>query len=207
MGNKTKRRAEKYFFECENLEENFHPQSFFESERPLGLELGMGKGRFLRDRAFQKPHVGYLGVELKKDRANKAALKLEDVGLESCRIIRSDVKDFFARIDPEARFDVIHLNFPDPWPKKRHTKNRLLNPQFIELYVKALKKGGALVFVTDDPDYAIYGQENLQAVTELVDVFDGIRMNWPCYPVSIHEEKFREWGRSIHYQKFVKKVK
>lgn len=207
MGNKTKRRAQKYYFELDSLDQGFHAQSFFDQERPLGLELGMGKGRFLRDRALQKPHMGYLGVEIKRDRANKAALKLEDEGLETCRVIRSDVKELFVRLDPNCLFDVIHLNFPDPWPKKRHAKNRLLNPHFIELYVKALKKGGALIFVTDDPNYAVYGQENLQAVGELVDIFDGIRMHWPCYPVSIHEEKFRDWGRNIHYQKFVKKVK
>jgi tRNA (guanine-N7-)-methyltransferase len=207
MGNSCKRRAEKCLIEFENMDDAFDPRKYFKAGRSLGLELGIGKGRFLRDWSKQKPAMGLMGVEIKKDRANRAALKLEDAGFEDTFVLRCDVSELFKRLPATPLFDAIHLNFPDPWPKKRHAKKRLLGPLFIEGYLKHLKPGASLVFVTDDPNYALEGQQNLRDRPELVDVYEGIRYNWPCYPVSIHEEKFRKWGRVIHYQKFKRKVR
>jgi tRNA (guanine-N7-)-methyltransferase len=206
MANTCRRRAQRLLITKQEVQDCFDPRTYFEKDKPLAIELGIGKGRFLRDWALKHPKWGVMGVEIKLDRANRAALKLEDEGLEKCFVVHSDVKEIFTNINSEAKFEAIHLNFPDPWPKARHAKHRLINPDFIDLYVKQLKRGGSLVFVTDDPNYALYGQKNLQDRDDLVDVFDGIRMKWPCYPVSIHEEKFRSWGRQIHYQKFMRKL-
>lgn len=207
MANICRRRSEKQLIEFETVPELFDPRPYFNKNKALAVELGIGKGRFLRDWSFQKPQLGIMGVEIKKDRANRAALKLEDAGCEQTFVVRADAQDFFTRLPAELRFAAIHLNFPDPWPKSRHAKKRLLSPDFIKLYLKHLAGGASLVFVTDDPNYALEGQENLRNVESLVDVFQGIRKHWPCYPKSIHEEKFRKWGRTIHYQKFIKKVK
>jgi len=176
-------------------------------DSPLGLELGIGKGRFLRDLSKKHPEMSLVGVEIKIDRANRAALKLEDEGLKNSLVYCVDVLNFFKHIDSSFLFKAIYLNFPDPWPKQRHQRRRMLAPHFIEIYEKHLEPGGSLVFVTDDLDYALEGQQNMRANQKLVDLFGGIRTDWPCYPVSIHEEKFRLIGRTIHYQKFIKKVR
>ena len=176
----------------------------FGSGGNVALEIGCGKGHFLRDWAIQNPGRWHLGLELREERAQRSALKCSDAAITNVRVLCGSMEDFFDKLAPHFLLEAVHVNFPDPWPKKRHARRRLMTADRVSLYARHLRVGGDLVFVTDSPDYALWTRDILLAEPILRDVFGGIRHRWPCYPVSIHQEKFLAQGRSMHYQKFTK---
>jgi tRNA (guanine-N7-)-methyltransferase len=167
------------------------------------LEIGSGKGRFLCELARRHPQNGYIGLEIQEKRAEKCRKKVREARLNNVRILSVSMEIFFENLKSSESFQSIHLNFPDPWPKKKHARRRLIHPQRLLLYYEQLKDFGNLIFVTDDPTYAWEGQYYFRK-GPWKDVFGGLRCHWPSYPVTIHEEKFRRQGREIYYQKYAK---
>lgn len=129
-------------------------------EKPLILELGMGTGDFLVSMAERNPHQFFLGVEVKADRIMKGFQKAGNNTLENIAFLRSSIEELQRLKVPEA--NSIFLLFPDPWPKKRHIRRRLVSPFFLDLYRTILKKNGQLIFKTDDELLFSYGLEQLE---------------------------------------------
>ncbi|MGE4158648.1 MAG: tRNA (guanosine(46)-N(7))-methyltransferase TrmB [Planctomycetota bacterium] len=188
----------------EDLPTPLDPAALFGIAGPMALEIGCGKGDFLRDWSFQNPGRLHVGLELRMERSQRSALKCSDAAVRNARVLCGSMEDFFDRLSSEVRLEAIHLNFPDPWPKKRHARRRLVSADRVALYARHLKKGGHLVFVTDSPDLTAWGRDILLSESLLTDVFGGIRHHWPCYPESIHQRKFLAMGRRMHYQKFAR---
>lgn len=203
-GRRPLTRSSDLCLDLESLPPRLVPSALFHTPGPVRLEIGTGKGTFLRDWALRSPQDLHLGLELREERAQRTALKCAEAGLHNVRVVHGSMEDLFARLDPRSRLEAIHVNFPDPWPKKRHARRRLMTADRVSLYARHLAPGGALVFVTDSPEYALWTREILVAEPTLRDVFGGIRHHWPCYPVSIHQEKFLAMGRTMHYQKFAR---
>ena len=117
--------------------------------RAIELEIGFGKGRFLRREAERRPEVGFFGVE----RAGKwfalAAKRIASDGNPNLRVARSDAFDFLARWVPVGSLAAVYILFPDPWPKKRHAKRRLLTPALYDLTARGLAPDGKMTIATD----------------------------------------------------------
>ena len=121
----------------------------FDREAPLHLEIGTGNGFFLAGRASQDPHFNWLGLELRFKRVVLTARKLESAGMtKHARIARYNAHQL-SDLFEEGEVDCVYVNHPDPWPKDRQAKNRLLSPTFFESLGTLVKPGGEFRLKTD----------------------------------------------------------
>ncbi len=125
----------------------------FPKAQPLEVELGAGDGTFLMDWARLHPDINYIGVERLLGRARKIGRKSHRAGLFNLRAVRIEGSYFLKYLLPPRSAHAIHVYFPDPWPKRRHWKRRLVNTQFTHLAADALKPCGTVYLRTDDADY------------------------------------------------------
>ena len=162
------------------------------------LEIGSGKGGFLSQMALKNPHYEFLGVEMQKTALAIACKYIEKNSIENLRFFASDVALLFEKFE-EGSFDYIFLNFSDPWPKKRQHKRRLTYPTFLKQYYKLLKKGGRLIFKTDNEvlfiDSIEYLNESDFKMISKTDDYDGLDS---FDAQTEYETKFRGQGVPIH---------
>ncbi len=121
--------------------------------RPVELEVGSGKGLFLRTAALQKPSHFFVGIELAVKFANRAAERLKKHNVPNARMLCGDAQAFLRDVVPDAVVDAVHVYFPDPWWRNKHKKRRVLNDQALSDIERILKAGGQLHFWTDVLDY------------------------------------------------------
>jgi len=121
--------------------------------RPVEVDMGCGKGRFLLARSARRPEVNYLGVDRLLGRIRKIARKAARAGSENIRLLRMDAYYTATYLIPAASVDAYHIYFPDPWPKARHHRHRLFNGPFMDALARTLKPGGAVQLATDHLPY------------------------------------------------------
>jgi len=127
--------------------------AMFGNAAPVEIEIGTGKGTFLLARAAANPHLNFLGIEWARAYAIYAADRFRRAGLANVRMLRTDAGEIFrTHLAPQSLWRV-HVYFPDPWPKARHHRRRLVQPPFVEHARRALKLGGQLIVVTDHRGY------------------------------------------------------
>lgn len=134
------------------FEENQEFGDFVKSKKPLIIDLGCGAGNFLRDYALMKPEANFVGFELRFKRLVKGAIKFKKRGIDNVRLVQAKAEDIAVWI-PDNNADEIHVNFPDPWPKKRHQKHRLVTSKFLKTLSLLLKNKGSFILKTDHKDY------------------------------------------------------
>ena len=125
----------------------------FPAERPLEVDVGCGKGRFLLEHASAHPECSFLGIDRMLRRIRKIDRKARRRGLENIRLLRMDACYAVNYLLPENSVDVFYVFFPDPWPKKRHYANRLFDERFLNALDRTLKPGGLLHVATDHLPY------------------------------------------------------
>lgn len=135
----------------------------FGREAPRVLDIGFGDGEALFSLAVNHPEADYLGVEVHEPGIGHLLLLLERSGLANVRIINRDVTDVLAHMLSDRSLDAANLFFPDPWPKKRHHKRRLVQPPFVSQIARVLKPGALLHIATDWEDYAEHVEQVLSA--------------------------------------------
>ena len=134
------------------------PQLFPNSKNViLEIGFGMGEATALIGRDF--PETGFLAVEVHKPGIGKLMARIEELGLSNIRIIEGDAHPILKTMIPDNSVDGIHLFFPDPWPKKRHHKRRIVNNEFLKLIHPKIKDGGFIHIATDWVPYAEHIQE------------------------------------------------
>jgi tRNA (guanine-N7-)-methyltransferase len=126
----------------------------FGRRAPLVLEIGSGMGETTAAIAQARPEIDYLAIEVHGPGVGSLLKRIEALGLSNLRVIRHDAFEVLEKMIPDAALSGIHLFFPDPWPKKRHHKRRLVQPPFAALAARKLAPGGYLHAATDWPDYA-----------------------------------------------------
>ncbi len=135
-------------------EEFLKPDQVFGRDAPLVLEIGSGMGETTAAIAQQHPEIDYLAVEVHGPGVGSLLNRIEALGLRNLRVIRHDAVHVLEKMVRDASLAGIHLFFPDPWPKKRHHKRRLVQPPFAALAARKLAPGGYLHAATDWPEYA-----------------------------------------------------
>jgi tRNA (guanine-N7-)-methyltransferase len=139
----------------------------FGREAPRTLEIGFGNGENLVALAAEEPQRDFLGIEVHRPGVGRALLALEARSLHNVRIICHDAVEVLAQQLHPQWFDEILILFPDPWPKKRHHKRRLIQPPFAEMLASRLLAGGRLRLATDWEPYAQEILSTLSAVPTL----------------------------------------
>jgi tRNA (guanine-N7-)-methyltransferase len=162
---------------------------------PWEVELGFGKGRYLLGRARQDRDRRFLGVELASRYYRLARDRARRQGLGNLLLVRGEALFLLSAVLPRAFAAVLHVYFPDPWPKSRHAKRRLFDPETVDLVLGILRPGGELFFATDFLDYG-------ERVTEILRGFPGLAVErrddpWPEGPRTNYEAKYVQEGRPI----------
>lgn len=174
-------------------------KEIFHNDKPIHIEIGMGKGKFIMELASQNPDINYIGIEKYSSVLIRALEKREALESDNLMFLRMDaenIEDYFA---PEevAR---IYLNFSDPWPKDRHSKRRLTSREFLKRYDKILAKDGILQFKTDNRPLFDFSLEEIKESGWILDeyTFD-LHKNGPAANniMTEYEEKFYNLGNTI----------
>lgn len=143
----------------ESFVERLPLEKLFPAPQPLAVELGSGDGSFLAQWAKLNPQTNFFGVERLLGRLRKLDRKGRRAGLTNLRLIRVEASYFVEFLLPPESADALHIYFPDPWPKKKHRKHRLINARFPEVARQALAPMGIVYLRTDDADYFAQMQE------------------------------------------------
>lgn len=132
----------------------------FGREAPLYLEIGFGTGAFLSENAAASPQHDFIGIEIYVTGISKLLVNLisqEDpaaLSIANVRVFNKDARSVLENNIPPDSLDGVYILFPDPWPKKRHNKRRLINPEFAAILFHRLKAQGSIVVATDSVEYA-----------------------------------------------------
>jgi len=127
--------------------------ALYGNTNPVELEIGMGKGTFLTDQAKARPDTNFFGIEWANWYFCYASDRLRRNGCLNARTIRADAVFFLKEFVPDESLSVLHIYFPDPWPKARHHKRRTVQPSFMPTVMRVLKPGGEIRVVTDHKGY------------------------------------------------------
>jgi len=144
-------------------EELLRPAAVFGRAAPLVHEIGSGMGETTARIAGERPDTDFIAAEVHSPGVGSLLQLIEKHQLKNIRVIRHDALEVLERMIPDGVLAGIHLFFPDPWPKKRHHKRRLVQPAFAALVVRKLAPGGYLHAATDWEDYASQMAEVLAA--------------------------------------------
>jgi tRNA (guanine-N7-)-methyltransferase len=139
----------------------------FGRSAPRMLEIGFGAGEALSSFAQAHPEMDCLGIEVHPPGVGHLLLELQALHLVNCRVIAHDAVEVLQLQIPSGSLALVHIFFPDPWPKKRHHKRRLIQPEFMELLLQALAPGGTLRLATDWEPYAQHMSAVLTATSGL----------------------------------------
>lgn len=140
-------------YELPSILERLNLSELFPTPQPLEVELGCGDASFLAEYARQNPATNFLGVERLLGRVKKVERKGRRLGLTNICGVRIESSYFLEYLLPPQCAAALHIYFPDPWPKKKHRKFRLINERFPTLARQALQPGGIVYLRTDDLDY------------------------------------------------------
>lgn len=139
--------------DVETLPKPLRFAEMFGNDHPVELEIGMGKGTFITQQAKLHPEVNYFGVEYARWFWRYASDRLRRNHCNNARTARAEAMYFVREFVPDASLSVVHIYHPDPWPKKRHHKRRLIQQPFLEQVQRVLTPGGLLSVVTDHREY------------------------------------------------------
>lgn len=179
--------------------EVLQPQSWFDSPGPFELEIGSGKGGFLLSRAKSNPGRRFLGIEWANKYFQYAADRMARWGLTNVRMMRTDARYLVLNHMPPQSVRILHLYHPDPWPKARHHKRRLVQTDFVEAAVNLLEPEGLWLVQSDHAEYFEWMVEHLRVPTLE-------RIDWPetegapgdDWEGTNFEIKFENRGFDIH---------
>lgn len=130
---------------------------------PVTLEIGFGNGASLAEMAAQDPHSDFIGIEVHRPGVGRLLMELERRSIGNVRVFCHDAVEVLEDKIPDASLDRVLLFFPDPWPKKKHHKRRILQPSFVALIARKLKPGGVFHMATDWEPYARHMLEVMDA--------------------------------------------
>lgn len=178
--------------------EQLVPAEVFCNARPVWLEVGFGNGESLATLAAGHPELNFLGIEVHRPGVGHLLLKIEELGLSNCRVLRHDAVEVLKAL-PDASVDRVLLYFPDPWHKKRHHKRRIVRPAFVDELARVIRPGGLFHAATDWADYA----DHMMTVLSASDTFDNaagpgrFSARPPERPLTKFEQRGRRLGHDV----------
>ncbi len=177
----------------------FQSESVFNNNNPLIIEIGFGMGVTTALIASIFPDMNYLGIEVFLSGVGKLLHEIHAKKLKNVRIIRFNAVDVLKKMIPDNSVTGFHIFFPDPWPKKKHNKRRLVQKDFIEIMQKKLIPGGYIYAVTDWTPYAEWMLDEFEKVDLLANYAEnGYCDPVPWRPVTKFEQKGIAKNHSIH---------
>lgn len=162
----------------------FHDEALFGNHNPVHVEFCSGNGEWIVAKALENPNINWIAVEIKFKRVCKIWSKMKNLGLKNLIIVLGDANVFAKHYLKDGVIQGIFINFPDPWPKDRHAKHRLIKSPFVEDMKRILQKEGEVCIVTDHAGYS------LQVIEEM------LRHFLSKHPSPYYKDKESEYGSS-----------
>lgn len=190
--------APKYMVDVSKLD-RLDCTAIFGREAPLVVEIGFGMGKSFVEMAQKDPLRNYLGIEVHPPGVGACMLLIEELGLTNVKVIKYDAFEVLTKcLGPES-IDILQIFFPDPWPKARHHKRRLVNDSFLQLVTPLLKHGGEIRMATDWENYAEQMLECLNRAPELKNTApDGGYLPRPEWrPLTKFEQRGERLGHGV----------
>ncbi|MFI4981808.1 MAG: tRNA (guanosine(46)-N7)-methyltransferase TrmB, partial [Nevskiales bacterium] len=174
---------------------------------PLVVEIGFGSGDHLLASAQARPDTDFIGIEVHRPGAGRVLQLADKLGLNNLRVLCADAVEILRERLPEGSVDEVVIFFPDPWPKKRHQKRRLVQPAFVELLARVLRPGGRLRMATDWADYARHMLDVMATASQFTNVAgDGLAIPRPAdRPLTRFEARGLRLGHEVADFEFVRK--
>lgn len=166
------------------------PSVVFGRKAQVTLEIGFGMGDSLLEQAVANPDRDYLGIEVHKPGVGHLLLKMKEAGCSNIRIYSEDSIQVLQQVIPDQVVDTVQLFFPDPWPKKRHHKRRIVNTAFLTLIKRKLRSGGVFHMATDWAPYA----EDVAALLKTQEAYE------PVSPPPRAQTKFERRGLKLGHE-------
>lgn len=161
------------------------------------LEIGFGSGEHLITQAKNNPSTGFIGVEVFLNGLVNCVQQMQALRLNNIRLYSDDVRPLLRGISDES-LDQIFILFPDPWPKARHHKRRLINPENLKIFARLLKLGGKLRIASDDVSYLEWIEDTFQKQHDFL-LIKRYTKRPPDWPSTRYEQKALKKGRVCHY--------
>lgn len=195
---------------CETYDDFTFPgwsaPDLFGNDHPVHIEYCSGNGAWIAEKAVAHPNINWVAVEKKFMRVRKIWSKIKNHNLNNLIVVCGEAYGATWRFFPDNSFVSAYINFPDPWPKKRHAKNRLVQPRFVKELWRVLHMGSSLMLVTDDPDYS-------ERMINEMEAHPGFKSHYPdpCFATDLQgygnsyfEELWRSKGKVIRFHDYRK---
>ena len=181
-------------------------QLFKNQALDLEVEVGCGMGTFLKERMKMCPDINYLGFEMGHRRAKLCKRIAEENGFNNVEILNVDARIVIEKCIPSSSVSIFHVYFPDPWPKQRHWRRRLLDGDFLTEAYRCLKKGGLLEIATDHEAYFQFiKQNNHKAGLIWAHELESVNQKIFCPHIQTDFEKmWIQENRTLFYMEFMK---
>ncbi len=189
------------FLRPEELESPIDWIKAFGNDNPIALEIGCGIGDFIAKTAAEKPGINFIAIDYYNKGCDKTCRRLEKSGLTNVRVLRVEAREFITTHIPKGSLTAVYINCPDPWPKKRHRKRRLVSSSFLEFLHPYLAAGADFHFATDFEDYGQDVAAFMPQVAGFTNLLkpDLYRHELEGYHRSKYMLKFMAEGKKIHF--------
>ena len=178
----------------------------FGNTNPIKLEIGFGMGNFLIEMAAKEPASNFIGIDFYHKGIRKLMARIKKLQLENIRVVYGDIRSKISILFKDKELNTIYINFPDPWPKKRHIKRRLIKPEFIKQLAQKLNFEGITYLATDSENYAHEMLEyfNAETLFQNIDGQKGFLKERIDLPKTKYEKNFINAGEKIFYLEYVR---
>ena len=193
-----------YHDESEFLFPGWQSPELFGNDRQVKVEYCSGNGSWIAEKALLHPECNWVAVERQYKRVRKIWSKIKNLKLSNLIVVCGEGCAFTKKYIPTASLQEVFVNFPDPWPKARHAKHRIISPAFAEEMLRVVHAGGTITTVTDDPDYSSIMVQVFQAVSgfKSLNTPTHYTVELPGYGSSYFDSLWREKGREIRFHQF-----
>jgi tRNA (guanine-N7-)-methyltransferase len=181
-------------------------KAVYGNDRPLTVEIGFGMGIATAVIAEQNPGMNYLGIEVHRPGIGRLLWEIETRALSNIRIIEHDAVEVLEKMTAPGSIAAFHIFVPDPWPKKRHHKRRLITRPFTDLLADRMAPEAYLYMVTDWADYGDWALAELSAAAGLRNSYEGFAPHQPWRPETKFERKGLDKSHEVRELYFVRGV-
>lgn len=177
----------------------------FHNDHPIKVDIGSGKGKFLVEMAQAEPWANFIGIKIFHDGIRKTLKKVNALRLTNIRLLHATAREALEYCFSSSQINTIYISFPDPWPKKRHARRRIVQPATVALLADRLTLGGQVILATDVESYARDMLQCFLADNRFRSTYvDGIVKMLPDRIVSLYEEKFLAQNLPVYYASLMK---
>ena len=182
--------------------------TLFGNINPLSLEIGFGMGNFLIEIAAKEPNSNFIGIDFYHKGIRKIMTRIKNLQLKNIRVVYGDIRSKIPILFKDGELDTVYINFPDPWPKKRHLKRRLIKPKFVNQLAEKIGLEGKVCLATDSEKYAyeMLDYFNSEILFQNMGNNSGFLKERIDLPKSKYEKNYINAGEKVFYLEYLRQT-